>query len=198
MSKAHNNNNKIDQQTFSRQKNAAQDIFSQKKKKEFKWIAIKSSKKLIVFSFLQRKCHPFTGHIKKIADQPYYNVIFYLWRTEHKYYTQVCLCLPLIKKRCQMPIFSTSYFEHLLANGKWLKFYSLYDRIRSETIYLLWIWISICGVLCTGCCCCLIRFYWLNYYCYSLLAINQLTTIVTTTIKYKSKYLIKFHSRLNP
>ena len=40
---------------------------------------------LMVISFLQRKCHPVTWCIKKIADQPCYNVIFYLRRTEHKY-----------------------------------------------------------------------------------------------------------------
>ena len=40
---------------------------------------------LTVISFLQRKCHPVTRCIKKIADQPCYNVIFYLRRTEHKY-----------------------------------------------------------------------------------------------------------------
>ena len=40
--------------------------------------------KLTVFSFLQR-CHPITRCIKKIVDQPCYNVIFYLRRTEHKY-----------------------------------------------------------------------------------------------------------------
>ena len=39
----------------------------------------------IMFSFLQRKCHPLTRCIKNIADQPCYNVIFYMSRTEHKY-----------------------------------------------------------------------------------------------------------------
>ena len=34
------------------------------------------SKTLMVFSFLQRKCHPLTRCINKIADQPCYNVIF--------------------------------------------------------------------------------------------------------------------------
>ena len=33
---------------------------------------------LMVLSFLQRRCHPLTRCIKKIADQPCYNVIFYL------------------------------------------------------------------------------------------------------------------------
>ena len=37
------------------------------------------------FFFLQRRCHPVTRYIKKIADQSCYNVIFYLRRTEHKY-----------------------------------------------------------------------------------------------------------------
>ena len=41
--------------------------------------------KVMMFSFLQRRCHPLTRCIKKIADQPCYNVIFYLRRTEHKY-----------------------------------------------------------------------------------------------------------------
>ena len=39
----------------------------------------------MVISFLQRRCHPVTRCIKKISDQPCYNVIFYLRRTEHKY-----------------------------------------------------------------------------------------------------------------
>ena len=39
----------------------------------------------MVISFLQRRCHPVTRCIKKIADQPCYNVIFYLGKTEHKY-----------------------------------------------------------------------------------------------------------------
>ena len=39
----------------------------------------------MVISFLQRRCHPVTWCIEKIADQPWYNVIFYLRRTEHKY-----------------------------------------------------------------------------------------------------------------
>ena len=33
---------------------------------------------LMVFSFLQKKCHLLTRCINKIADQPRYNVIFYL------------------------------------------------------------------------------------------------------------------------
>ena len=40
---------------------------------------------LMVISFLRRRCHPVTRYIKKIADQPCYNAIFYLRRTEHKY-----------------------------------------------------------------------------------------------------------------
>ena len=40
---------------------------------------------LMVISFLQRSCHPVTRCIKKFADQPCYNVIFYLRRTEQKY-----------------------------------------------------------------------------------------------------------------
>ena len=40
---------------------------------------------LMVFSFLQRKCHPLTRYIKKIADlHCCYNIIFYLRRTEHQ------------------------------------------------------------------------------------------------------------------
>ena len=39
----------------------------------------------MVISFLQRRCHPVTRCIKIIADQPCYNVFFYLRRTEHKY-----------------------------------------------------------------------------------------------------------------
>ena len=31
---------------------------------------------LMLFSFLQRRCHPLTSCTKKIADQPCYNVIF--------------------------------------------------------------------------------------------------------------------------
>ena len=38
--------------------------------------------KLMEFSFLQRRCHPVTRCIKKIADQHCYNVTFYLRRTE--------------------------------------------------------------------------------------------------------------------
>ena len=66
--------------------------------------------KVMEFSILQRRCHPFTRCIKKIAGQPFYNVIFYLRRTEDK---RVYLCLPLIRKCCQIVTFSTSYFEHL-------------------------------------------------------------------------------------
>ena len=40
---------------------------------------------LMVISFLQRRCHPVTRCIQKIADNPCYNVIFYLRRTEHEY-----------------------------------------------------------------------------------------------------------------
>ena len=66
----------------------------------------------MVFSFLQRRCHPLTRCIKKkIADLPWYNVIFYLKRTEHKYWKRACLCLPLIKKCCQIDTFSSSYFR---------------------------------------------------------------------------------------
>ena len=38
---------------------------------------------IMVISFLQRRCHPVTRCIKIIADQPCYNVIFYMRRTEH-------------------------------------------------------------------------------------------------------------------
>ena len=37
----------------------------------------------MVFSFLHRRDHPLRRCIKKIADQPCYNVIFYL-RNKHK------------------------------------------------------------------------------------------------------------------
>ena len=40
---------------------------------------------LMVISFLQRRCYPVTWCIKKIADQLFYNVIYYMRRTEHKY-----------------------------------------------------------------------------------------------------------------
>ena len=40
---------------------------------------------LMVISFLQRRCHPVTRCIKKIAEQSCYNVFFYLRKTEHKY-----------------------------------------------------------------------------------------------------------------
>ena len=66
---------------------------------------------LMVFSFLQRRCHPRPRCIKKTADQPCYNVIFYLRRTEHKYLKGVRLRLLLIKKCCQIAALSTSYFE---------------------------------------------------------------------------------------
>ena len=56
--------------------------------------------KLMVISFLQRRCHPVTRCIKKIAYQPCYNVIFYLRTTEQKYL-----------KKC-MPVFTT-YWEVL-------------------------------------------------------------------------------------
>ena len=39
----------------------------------------------MVFSFLQRRCYPLTRCIKKIANQPCHNVIFYLQTTEHTY-----------------------------------------------------------------------------------------------------------------
>ena len=42
---------------------------------------------------------------EKIADQPCYNVIFYMRRTEHKYWKRICLCLQLIKKCCQCRYF---------------------------------------------------------------------------------------------
>ena len=47
----------------------------------------------MVFSFLQRRCHPLTRCFKKIAGHPCYKVIFYLRTTEHKYYKRICLCL---------------------------------------------------------------------------------------------------------
>ena len=62
---------------------------------------------------------------KKIADQPYYNVIFYMSRTEHKYLKSVCLCLPLIEKSCQFATFSTSNFERLFYNQKKKKFFKI-------------------------------------------------------------------------
>ena len=40
---------------------------------------------LMVFSFLQRRCHPLARCIKKTADQPCYNVIFNLRKTDNKY-----------------------------------------------------------------------------------------------------------------
>ena len=40
---------------------------------------------LMVFSILQRRWHLLTRCIKKIADQPCYNEILYLRRTEYKY-----------------------------------------------------------------------------------------------------------------
>ena len=73
---------------------------------------------LMVFSFLQRRCHSLTRCLKKIANQHCYNVIFYLKRREHKYYKTVCLCLPPIKKCCQIDTFSTSFFEYFFYNQK--------------------------------------------------------------------------------
>ena len=65
----------------------------------------------MVFSFLQRKSHPLTRCINKIADQPCYNIIVYLRRTEHKYLKAYALCLPLINKCCQIANFSTSFLS---------------------------------------------------------------------------------------
>ena len=66
----------------------------------------------MVFSFLQRKCHPLTRCIKEIADQLCYNVIFYLRMTEHNI-KMVRLGLPLLKECCHIATFSTSYFKRL-------------------------------------------------------------------------------------
>ena len=74
--------------------------------------------RLMVISFLQSKCHPVTRCIKKIADQPCYNVIFYMRRTEHKYKKNVCLCLPLTEKYCQIATFFDFKFRALVCITK--------------------------------------------------------------------------------
>ena len=48
---------------------------------------------IMVISFLQRRCHPVTRCIKIIADQPCYNVIFYMRRTEHTNIKKVYACV---------------------------------------------------------------------------------------------------------
>ena len=49
----------------------------------FAWLLSSWLITLMVFSFLQRRCHPFTRCIKKIADRPCYNIIFY-WEARNK------------------------------------------------------------------------------------------------------------------
>ena len=58
---------------------------------------------LMVFSFLQRKCYPPTSCIKKIADQPCYNAIFYLKEHNTNIRKSYALCLPAIDLQ-KMPI----------------------------------------------------------------------------------------------
>ena len=73
--------------------------------------------KLMVFSFLQRKCDLLTRRIKKIVDQPCYNVIFYLKRTEHKCYNKWLPCVyHLLRSIARSLLFSTSFFEHFFYN----------------------------------------------------------------------------------
>ena len=47
---------------------------------------------LMVFSFLQRRCQPLTRCIKKIADQPSYNVIF-IWEWQNRNIKKGYACL---------------------------------------------------------------------------------------------------------
>ena len=48
----------------------------------------------------------------KIIDQPCYNVIFYLEEHNTNNKKGYALCLPIIKKCCQIANFSISFFEH--------------------------------------------------------------------------------------
>ena len=66
---------------------------------------------LMVFSFLPRRCHPLTSCIKRITHQPYYNVIFFEKDRRQILKKGYALCLPLIKKCCQIATFPASYFE---------------------------------------------------------------------------------------
>ena len=60
---------------------------------------------LMVFAFLQRKCHPLTRCIKKIADQPCLsNFLFEKGRTQI-----LKKGMPLIKKCCQLVNFSSTF-----------------------------------------------------------------------------------------
>ena len=57
----------------------------------------------MVFSFLQRRCHPLTRCIKKIADQHCYNVKFYMRRTEHKYYNNNEITITKLHRNSNIP-----------------------------------------------------------------------------------------------
>ena len=76
--------------------------------------------------FSTKKMSPCYKVYKKIAEQPCYNVIFYLRRTEYKYLRRVSLCLQFIKKCCQIDIFPISYFEHLCLQPKKKLFLTLF------------------------------------------------------------------------
>ena len=82
----------------------------------------------MVFSFLQRICHPLTRCIKKIADQPCYNVIFYLRGQNTNIKKGYTLCLPFIKKCCQIDTISTSYFERLFLQQNKIFFNTVLTR----------------------------------------------------------------------
>ena len=56
--------------------------------------------------------------IKKIADQPCYNVIFFERGQNTNIKKIVYLCLQFIKECCQIDTFSTSYFKRLFQQKK--------------------------------------------------------------------------------
>ena len=66
---------------------------------------------LMVFSFLQRKCHPLRRWLKKWLSNPVL-MWFFIWEEHNtnikKGYT---LCLPFIKKCLQSANFSTSFLN---------------------------------------------------------------------------------------
>ena len=52
----------------------------------------------MLFSFQQRKCHPLTRCIKRIADQPCYNVVFIVREHNTNIKNLYALYLPSIKQ----------------------------------------------------------------------------------------------------
>ena len=91
---------------------------------------------LMVFSFLQRRSHPLTKCIKKIANHPCYNVFFFIWEGQNtnikKGYTRVYHLLRSVARSIlfRLHISSTCFY-----NQKKKHFFNTVLTVNANFLY---------------------------------------------------------------